>query len=201
METIFNYICENAQYAHFILFGLIILTGFNVPISEDLLLLTAGALASACVPENTFILYGWVFCASLLSAWIPYWLGRLLGPKLFNIKWFSRIVTHDRLEKLKHYYQKFGIFMFIVNRFVPGGIRNAVFISSGLTKMPFYLFILRDGTGCVLASATIFYLGYVFGENFHTIIHYAKFYESIFVGIITFIIIIFIAFLWWRGKI
>ena len=136
MESIFNFICLHIHDAYWILFLLLLLAGMNIPISEDLILLTGGALASTCLETSAQVwhLYFWIFLGCWVSAWEAYWLGRLLGPKLYEIKWFSRFITAKRISALHHYYERFGILTFIVGRFVPGGVRNALFMTSGLGR-------------------------------------------------------------------
>lgn len=172
MESLLSYICDNADQAHWIIFCLLLLSGLNLPISEDIMLLGGGAIASLCIPDHALRLYLWIFFGCYLSAWEVYWIGRLLGPRLYQIRLFKSIITQKRLNLLRHYYAKFGVFTFIVGRFCPGGIRNALFLSSGLTKMPFYLFILRDGAACLLSSFVLFNIGYHFAENIDQIFHF-----------------------------
>lgn len=172
MESIFSYLCTHAHHAHWILFCLLLLAGLNLPISEDITLLGGGAIASTCIPDHALQLYIWIFLGCYLSAWEAYWVGRLLGPKLYHISFFKTIITPHRMNVLQHYYAKFGVLTFIVGRFIPGGIRNALFMSSGLMKMPFHLFILRDGIACLLSSSILFYIGYRFGENWDVILFY-----------------------------
>lgn len=176
-QAIFQFICLHNANAHWIICGLILLAGLNVPISEDFLLLSAGALASTYFTQGTFYMFGLVFAACLISGWEAYWMGRLLGPKLLQIRWFGHILPQSRIDKIEYFYKKYGILTFIVGRFIPGGVRNALFLSSGLTKMPFLLFMRRDFVGCLLASSVVFYLGYLFGSNSQTIFHYMEMYE------------------------
>lgn len=192
METVFTqlleFICAHAHDAHWIIFLLLLLAGLNIPISEDLMLITAGAIASTCIPDHTLHLFIWVYFGCWLSAWEAYWIGRLLGPKLYNIRWFNRILTPKRIKRLHHYYEKFGILTFIVGRFIPGGIRNALFMSSGLGKMPFLKFILRDGIACLISTSVLFYLGFQFGENYKVVIRYIQKYDLIILSIVFFVI-------------
>lgn len=191
MESILTFICEHASEAHWIIFLLLLLAGLNVPISEDFLLLTGGAIASTCLPpDRKWHLFVWLYFGCLFSAWEAYWIGRLLGPKLYKIRWFSHVLTPKRIERLHHYYEKFGIFTFIIGRFIPGGVRNALFMTSGLGKMPFLRFISRDGFACLLSTSCLFYLGYVFGENHAALIHYFKAYNEIFLSILAIGIVI-----------
>lgn len=177
MESWLGYICANAHIAPYIFFGLLMLAGLNIPISEDIILISAGFLASQCVPEHVLWVYLWVFAGSWISAWEVYWIGRLLGPKLYDIRFFNRVLTPSRIERLGQYYEQFGIFTFILGRFVPGGFRNALFMSSGLSKMPFLKFVLRDCIACLIASSVIFSIGYQFSENYHLIVDTFKKYS------------------------
>jgi membrane-associated protein len=191
IESFILFICEHATYAPYIFFGLIMLSGFNIPISEELMILIAGALGSICGHETNVIiyLYVWVFFACWLSAWEAYWLGRWLGPKLFTLKWFRHIITETRLKKFGHYIERFGVFAFLIGRFIPCGVRNTLFMTSGVIKMPFGLFLMRDFGACLLACSTWFYLGHLFGGSYKVILEIFKVYEKILlVGIILFVI-------------
>lgn len=184
MDAILTYVCEHPDMAHFVIFGLILFTGINVPISEDFLLLAAGFVASVCMPEKALSFYVWIYAACLFAGWEAYWIGRLAGPKLFSIAFFRRILINERMERLSKYYKKYGLLTFIVGRFIPGGVRNALFMSSGLLKMPFHVFMMRDFIGCLIASATIYYIGYTCGDNYDIIVYYLKRYEQFVVGLV-----------------
>lgn len=179
MESIFTFICQNAEHAHYIFFALLFLAGLNVPISEDLLLLTAGAIVSRCMPDNYLHLYTWMFFGCWISGWEAYWIGRYFGPKLYKFAWFNKAVTPERIAKLHHYYEKFGVFTFIVGRFIPGGVRNALFITSGMGKMPFLTFIARDFVASLISTTVVFYIGYSFGEHYELISEYFIRYNRI----------------------
>lgn len=188
MESIFIYICEHAHHAHWFLFALLLISGFGIPISEDLVLISAGAIASSCIPDHTFSLYLSVLLGCYLAAWEVYWIGRLLGPKLYRFRLFNHTVTPHRRNLVKHFYAKWGFFTFIIGRFCPGGVRNVLFLTSGFTKMPFHLFILRDGIAVIISSAVFFSLGYMIGLHIENIQHYLKEYT------IGFILLLIIAF-------
>lgn len=200
MDNLLNYICAHAHHAPLIIFSLLLLTGFNIPISEDLLLIGGGAIAAGCIPEHTMRLFFAVYAGCLLSAWIAYWLGRTLGPRLYEFRLFKSVVTPHRLEMLRHYYAKFGIFTFIVGRFCPGGVRNALFISSGLTKMPFPLFIMRDGTACLISTTVLFTIGYHFGQNFDAVLAYAKHYNHLLVFLLGVIVLLVLGYIWYHRN-
>lgn len=182
MEELFQYICAHAIYAHYLFFGLLVLTGFNVPISEDLLLLMAGVIANLCIPEQVFHLYIWLFAGCIISGWIAYWLGRLFGQHLYKIPFLKSVVTPSKIHKLQGYYERFGVFAFIIGRFIPCGFRNALFITSGMGRMPFPLFVFRDFVGALIASATLYTIGYhsaTFADELFIFFHRYEFFALI----------------------
>jgi membrane protein DedA with SNARE-associated domain len=200
MDAILTFICQNAHSAHWMIFLLLLLAGLNVPISEDILLLGAGAIASTCIPDHTLHLFLWTWAGCWISAWEAYWVGRLLGPKLYTIRWFSHVITPQRIERLHHYYEKFGIFAFIFGRFCPGGVRNALFMTSGLGKMPFSVFLMRDGIACALAASTIFYIGYCLGGNYKVIATYIAHFGTIILSVVATVAITAIIVVWIRKR-
>ena len=179
IDSIFAYICLHADQAHYIFFGLLFLAGLNVPISEDLLLLTGGAIVSRCIPEQYLNLYLWMFFGCWISGWEAYWIGRIFGPKLYQISWFKRLVNPEKIRKLHLTLDKFGVWTFIAGRFIPGGVRNALFITCGLGKMDFLRFIGRDFIATVISTNVLFYLGFSFGENYELISAYFIRYNKI----------------------
>lgn len=200
LSQLIEFICSHAHNAHWIIFLLLMLAGLNFPISEDVMLITGGAIASTCIPEHTLHLFIWIYFGCWISAWEAYWIGRLLGPKLYNIPWFKRFINPKKIENLHYYYEKFGVFTFIVGRFIPGGVRNALYISSGLGKMPFLKFILRDGFACLISSNVLFFLGYKFGENYQHVLGYLKTYSFFILGTIV-LALTSLSIYYWRKKI
>ena len=84
MESINRVYYENVHLAHCMIFFLLLLAGLNVPLSEDLLVLAGGYLAGRHAPESVILWYRFIFAGCWLSAWECYWMGRLLGPKLYQ---------------------------------------------------------------------------------------------------------------------
>jgi membrane-associated protein len=177
IATITQLIIDNAQYAHWLIFGVLILAGLNVPISEDLMLVTSGMLASTIVPENTFKLFVCVFLGCYLSDWIAYWIGRRLGPKLWKFKWFESMVCKKRFRQMKLFYENYGFLTLLIGRFIPFGVRNCLFITAGMTRMHFGKFIVSDGIACFISNTTLFTLAYSFGKNHEVLFEYLRAYN------------------------
>ena len=74
------------------------LAGFNIPVPEDGMLFLAGILA-AKHPEMTEKLFVGVFLAHSADM-ICYGVARFLGPRLYKIKWFAKMVSKERMAKV-----------------------------------------------------------------------------------------------------
>lgn len=177
LEEIFAYLCAHAAYAGPALFGLLLLAGLNIPISEDVVLISGGVIVALCIPENYLSMFLWLYAGCIFSAYEAYWLGRKFGPKLYDMRLFRHVVTRPRIERLNIFIERYGIMTFIVGRFIPGGIRNGLFITSGLGGMPFPTFALRDGFAAMISTTTLFHLGYFFGDHYQTLFDYLKIYN------------------------
>ncbi len=170
MEELLQLIQANIQYAHFIIFGTLLLAGLNIPVSEDAMLFISAILASQN-PEYLTHLFIGVYLGAYFSDLICYSLGRVFGPKLFEIRFFANMVPPARITKISNYYQKYGVITLILGRFIPFGVRNALFLTAGLGKMNFAKFALSDLLACTISSISFFSLYYFYGEN---VIAYVK---------------------------
>jgi len=168
MEIILQWLAEHAQLAPFAIFGLLVIAGFSLPISEDLLLLASGMLAATVMPEKAVHLFLATFLGSLLSDIIAYALGRSFGDSLPNKKWFGQ-KAKGRIDTMRKFYKKYGIWTLIVGRCIPFGVRNAIFMTAGVAKMRYMPFIVCDTIACFFFSSTLFLLAYSFGSNFDTV--------------------------------
>lgn len=193
MEHLTGLITQHAHNAHWYIFVAIILAGFNVPFSADILILLAAVLAATVVPENAWILFGSILIGCYLSAMCAYWVGRLLSRS----KLLSKLINSARLTKIKKFYDKYGLWTLVVGRFIPFGVRNCIFMSSGMSKLHFGKFILMDALACTIWCSLAFYVFFSIGKNYETLWHYLK----------TFNLVIFTAFsvtgiglIWYKRK-
>jgi len=197
MDSIIAFICQNAEIAHFVIFALLILAGFCVPVSEDLMIVVSAVLAATVVPHHTVELFLAVFLGSYLSDWIAYGLGRFGGGKLMEKKWFAKSLKPKRLAKIHHFYEHYGFWTLLIGRFIPFGVRNALFITAGLGKMPFSRFILADGLACITSNSVLFFLAYKMGQNYEVLLSSLKWFN---IGLFAFFAMTGIGVIWYKRK-
>ncbi len=163
MESLLLWLCEHGQNAPLIIFALLIVTGFSLPVSEDLILIASGVLASTILPDYTCQLFCAAYFGSFISDCIAYGLGRMLGDKAYKMK------TAGKMHRLAAFYKKYGVLTLFVGRCIPFGIRNGIFMTAGAAKMKFYKFFISDGIACFIFSATLFYLAFSCGKNYEAL--------------------------------
>ncbi len=164
MEELIQIIQANVQYAPYIIFGALLLAGLNIPVSEDAMLFIYAILASSNQDYLPHLFIG-VYMGAYLSDLICYSLGRFLGPKLFEIRFFANMVPPERIQKIHNFYEHYGIVTLLIGRFIPFGVRNALFLTAGLGQMHFLKFALADLLACTISTITFFTLYYHYGSS------------------------------------
>jgi membrane-associated protein len=169
MESLVQWFSIHGQHAHYILFGLLLLAGFSLPISEEVMLMIGGILASSFIPERTIHLFFGVFLGCYFSDWIAYWLGRFLGYRLYSVRWLHFALCEKRVAKLNRFFASYGFLTLVIGRFIPFGVRNGIFMTAGIGKMHFGKFALIDILGCFCFSLLLFSLAYYCGANYEAL--------------------------------
>ena len=170
MEELFLYVQQHADLAPWLIFGLLLLAGLNIPISEDGMLFIC-ALLSLERPDLLWQLFAAVYLGSYFSDLICYTFGRTLGPRLWEIKWFARMVSRDKVDRVSEFYEKYGVLTLFFGRFIPFGVRNALFLTAGIGAMDFRKFALADFCAVTVTSSFYFWLYYTYGR---AVVDYVK---------------------------
>ena len=164
VEDIFTYIQSNVEMAPIIIPSLMMLAGFNIPVPEDGMLFLAGILA-AKHPEMLEKLFLGVLVGAYSADMICYGVARFLGPRLYKIKWFAKMVSKERMAKVNSFYERFGFVTLIVGRFIPFGVRNGLFMTAGFSGMNAIKFAIADFIAALLTCGCYFWLYYSYGET------------------------------------
>jgi membrane-associated protein len=195
MEWFLAIVTEHAAHAHWWLFGALMLAGLNLPISEELVLLVGGVAASTVEAAGTVKIFLFIFAGAYLSDWMVYFFGRLLGPSLFRIRWFRKTVRPERLQTVELYYERYGRLTLLIGRFIPFGVRNCLFMSAGLVRMPLLKFGTADFVACFSTTSILFTLAYMFGCNYNRLTSYLGLFDLMVFG--AFVVTI-IGFVWYK---
>jgi len=126
----------------------------------DSLLFAAGALAAKGM-FNVIGLYFLLITAVFFGDNVNYWVGRLIGQKLFESN--NKLFKRKHLEKTQDFYAKYGTKAVILARFVPIVRTFAPFVA-GIGKMPYLKFLTFSVIGSVLWNSLFIFGGYFLGN-------------------------------------
>ena len=190
-------------YTQFISFSLLVLSGFSLPISEDIVFIISASIAATAVPENRYYIFLGCFLGAITGDTVAYCIGRYGINRILNnkflerIKFINREKTESRLRRMEEYFRRYGGKTIFFGRFIPFGARNAIFMTCGLIRMKFLKFIITDLAALACTSAILFTLGYSFGNKYEIIFPYLQRYKFFMLGFV----IVLIAVLLIRKKI
>ena len=132
--------------------------GFFLP--GDSLLVVSGLFAAAGKLNVAFVLMAF-FLGSVLGDSTGYWTGRVMGKTLFNRE-SSRIFKPSRVEKARHFFEKYGPKTVILARFVPI-VRTFAPLVVGAAEMPYSKFLPFSILGGLLWINSMVLAGYFLG--------------------------------------
>ena len=161
-----TYIGPQGLFASAILPGILVIvfieTGLLFPfLPGDSLLFTGGLLAAAG-SLNIWTLAIAVPLAAIAGDQTAYFIGRRIGPSLFN-KDDSRFFKKRYVTESHEFFEKYGPFTIILARFVPFA-RTFVPVIAGVSKMRYLIFLGFDIVGGFAWGAGVTLAGYFLGN-------------------------------------
>lgn len=163
MEQIIAFITSYVPYWPVVCFFALLLAGFNLPISEDAMIILSATFVQA---DKSLLIptYIALYAGIVLSDVESYFIGKLLGKGVLKVKFLQKKLTPKNIEWVSSHLDKHGFLTFIVCRFIPFGVRNMLFMGSGFVGLKLSSFILFDFTAALISSSTLFALVYFIGE-------------------------------------
>lgn len=130
----------------------------------DSLLFIGGAFA-ASHEMDLFALIALLLVAAIVGNTVNYWIGRAIGPKVFdtNIPVLERFLDRAALQKTHNFYEKHGGKTIVIARFVPVVRTFAPFVA-GVSSMSHARFQLFNIMGALIWVLLLVLLGYFFGN-------------------------------------
>jgi membrane protein DedA with SNARE-associated domain len=131
------------------IFGLaLLLAGLCMPISADLVLLSAGYFAYQGQAAYA-VLIPVAVGSVLLGDTMMFGIGRHFGKRVIGMWPFRKAFTPERLARTETSFQKQGYRVVFLARFMPG-IRTIFMFSSGTLGLRYWKFLLYDLAGALI---------------------------------------------------
>jgi membrane protein DedA with SNARE-associated domain len=185
----FDGLSQLLQYYPLFAFIALLLAGLNLPFSEDLIIIT-GAIVCQADPSLLAPCIIAIYAGISISDFMSYFIGKFI--KKGAISWFNgeAFFNHKYIDIIHRNIEKHGPWTFIVCRFIPFGIRNALFMTSGFFGLSLKRFALYDIVASLISMNTLFWLVFCFGDVVEKpikVVGYALF-AILCVGVLTLII-------------
>lgn len=147
------------QYGAWFIFVAFIICGIGLHVSEDFLLIPAGALIFHGHMHWTEVLAA-AYLGLIIgdSGWI--WVCRNFGTRLIHSKRFKRMMHPRRLLEAKHAMEERGAVMLVLARFIPG-TRTPALTMAGILHMAWWKFLAIEFSTVAVTVPVQVGVGYV----------------------------------------
>ena len=183
------------QHAFYpVLLLVLVAASLGVPIPEDVPLIAAGVILSqqpglATWTGTLLIALLGIMCGDV----VLYVLGGRWGPEVCEHRWVNWLITPTRLERMTQRFNRYGMWMCFFGRFFMG-VRAAMCITAGVTRLPFWRFVLADLAGALLSIPLFVWLGFWFASMVPTLKTYVHLTHWVLLAITLVILAGFIAY-------
>jgi membrane protein DedA with SNARE-associated domain len=156
--------------------GFMLASAFGLPLPEEVILVSSGILGYMSLhPEefpppypgahtvNVYFLAVVALIAVLCSDFLIFSLGRRFGPRLLQMKFFSRMISPERMARTQAWVRRYGYFTVLLFRFTPG-IRFPGHLMCGAMGLTPWKFLAVDGLAALISVPTQVLLISFFGE-------------------------------------
>jgi len=192
LESIINFFQEaNLPAIYFMLFAFVITYVENIfpPSPSDAILLFLGTFIGMdkvdFLPMLIFSTIG-----STLGFMTMFWFGRNIGHKIIEQRRF-KFITPETIEKPRLWFDKYGYWVIVVNRFL-SGTRAVISFLAGLSDLKYINSIIYCTISSIIWNFIILYLGMTFSENWREVDKFLDLYGKIVMVIIILIALFFV---------
>jgi membrane protein DedA with SNARE-associated domain len=159
------------------------------PSPSDFVVVIGGSLVGAdtlhLVPTFLFATSG-----SMLGFLTAFIIGWQFDKKIIH-SGKIKFINIESVEKVEQAFSKYGYYLIVVNRFMPG-TRAVISFFAGMSKLNVNKTTILCLISAALWNSLLIYLGYTFGKNVDVIDGYLKTYTNIILVIIFLVILVFV---------
>lgn len=159
------------------------------PSPSDLVVVVGGSLVGAgainFLPTLLITSFG-----SVAGFMTLYFLGSQLDRKVIS-SGKLKFISLDALQKAEAWFNKYGYWVILINRFLPG-TRSVISFFAGVSELKIKRTLILAAVSSIAWNFIIIYLGILFSDNISTVDKYLSMYSNIILIISGVVIIIFI---------
>jgi len=157
------------------------------PSPSDLVVVIGGSLVSTgainFIPAVLLTTFG-----SVVGFMILFYFGSTVDKKVVHSDKYKYIPV-DAIEKVELWFKRYGYYVIIANRFLPG-TRSVISFFAGMSMLDVKKSAILSAISAVVWNTIIIYLGYLFGNNVALIDKYLSTYSNIAISITVVVVIV-----------
>jgi len=198
LHTITAWVTTNI--AHLGYWGIVIMMGIEsacIPLPSEIIMPYGGFLV-ATHPEQ-FSILGMGIAGAFGCVWgsiVAYWAGQY-GGRPFVEKFGKYIlIRHKDLDRADAFFTKYGEWAIFISRLLPV-VRTFISFPAGISKMPFWRFIIYTFLGSLPWCIALAYVGKLLGDRWDTLKGY---FHGADVVIVALILVMLALYIWHHVK-
>ena len=157
------------------------------PSPSDLVVVIGGSLVSTGVinfiPAVLLTTLG-----SVIGFMVLFYFGSTVDRKVVHSSKYKYIPV-DAIEKVEIWFRKYGYYVILANRFMPG-TRSVISFFSGMSNLNVKKTLILASISALVWNTIIIYLGYIFGNNVSVVDKYLSTYSNVAIAITVVAVII-----------
>ena len=167
------------------------------PSPSDVLLVVGGTLIGTGAINFIFAL-SFATLGSITGFMLMFYIGSTVDKKLIHSGRFKHIPVNS-IDKVEKWFRKYGYFIIIANRFMPG-TRAVISFFAGISNLEPKKTTLLCFVSALIWNAIMLYLGFIFGNNVSKVDEYLTTYTNIVIAATVAVILFFIVRLFFKKR-
>jgi len=167
------------------------------PSPSDVLLVVGGTLIGTGA-INFILALAFATIGSITGFMLMFYIGSTVDKKLIHSGRF-RYIPVNTIEKVESWFRKYGYFIIVANRFMPG-TRAVISFFAGISNLDPKKTIMLCFVSALLWNSIMLYLGFVFGDNVAIVDEYLTTYRNIVIVVTVVVVLFFIVRFFFRKK-
>jgi len=167
------------------------------PSPSDVVIVVGGSLvgtgAISFIIALTFASLG-----SILGFMLMFYIGSTVDKKVIQSGRF-KFIPINTIDKVETWFRKYGYFVIVANRFMPG-TRAVISFFAGISNLEPKKTIILCFVSALVWNAVMLYLGFIFGDNVEKVDQYLTTYSNIVIAVTVIVILFFIVRFFFRKR-
>jgi len=168
------------------------------PSPSDVVIVVGGSLIGTGSINFLFAL-AFSTLGSILGFILMFYIGSTVDKKIIH-SGKIKFIPIESLNKVETWFRKYGYFVVVANRFMPG-TRAVISFFAGMSNLVSKKTVILCFVSALLWNTIMLYLGFVFGDNVQTVDEYLTTYSNIvIVGTVAIILFFVLRFFFRKRK-